>query len=92
MPSAPQMDALFRALLGIFTGYLIKYGIDEASAGLVAGWMLAALTIGWGFLVNRPKQLIEAAQSQDEVTKIRVDNQELADSLGPKVVGPERRV
>jgi hypothetical protein len=91
MPSAPQMDALFRAILGIATGYLIKYGVDEASAGLIAGGLLAGLTVAWGYLVNRPKELIEAAGSQDEVKKIRVNNQDLADELGPKVVGPKQQ-
>jgi len=78
---SPQVDAFFRATSALLVGWLIKYGIDEASAAAIAGGLGAVVVYAWGWYVNRPKALVTAAAGTNEVQTITVDTKKFADSI-----------
>lgn len=92
------LAGVIAAPIGVAVGFAAAWGLlpgldqAEITSGLATTIAGAFVTVGVALFnawMARASQVVAGAESLDTVKKVQVKDQELADSLGPKVKGPE---
>lgn len=89
-----QRDSVIRDTLKVIGGFLLMGGYISPDlwnniSPLVSTSIGTLMVVGpmiWGYVVKTKKGIIKSAENLPDVKKIVVDDPELADSLGPKVI------
>lgn len=87
MLNIEQLTSFVRYAIGLASGWAIGKGyLDESTAALIGGIVLAGLPLIWGYLSHTNAAKIAAAETVPTVTKIVVDDPKVAREAGDKVI------
>jgi hypothetical protein len=84
-----QYTGPLRAFLPMLAGALVSAGLDDATAGIVAGGLVFLASAAWSWWSNKPLSMAEELVKHDVEVKIGPDApQELKEAaLDPKIHG-----
>lgn len=90
MPNLDQLMSFVRYVLTLASGWAIGKGyLDESTATMIGGIVIAAAPMVWAYLTHTKQATINAAAAIPEVTKVVVDSEKRANAAPSEKVVSE---